>query len=70
MTTGARSMPVSQASGCARAPGSVVARQNRSTSARSSSRRNAQPWLNPALGAWTAFASIRSTAPGSTGLSA
>ena len=45
------------ASGSARrSSGGVVLAQNRATSAGRSSTRNAQPWLNPALGARTALA--------------
>src|SRR3954451_19062867 len=44
--------------------------QNRSSSGGSSMTRNAHPWLNPALGAWTALDSIRSTTARSTGRSA
>ena len=44
-----------------------MAAQNRRTSSGLSSTRNAQPWLNPALGARTALASARSTTAGSTG---
>src|SRR3954452_22705903 len=61
-------MPRSQLSGSS--PGVVVTSQKRSRSARSSSTRNAQPWLKPALGARTALASARSTTAGSTGVSA
>ena len=61
-------MPASQLSGSS--PGEVVTSQKRSTSAGWSSTRNAQPWLNPALGARTALASARSTTAGSTGVSA
>src|SRR3954449_6794156 len=67
-TTGAVAMPRSQLSGSS--PGVVVTSQKRSRSARSSSTRNAQPWLKPALGARTALASARSTTAGSTGVSA
>ena len=72
MTTGAVRMPSSQALlelASITAPG-LVACQNRSTSSVLSRRRNAQPWLNPALGARIACSSIRSTVVGSTGRSA
>src|SRR6478609_521301 len=68
ITTGAVCMPDSQLSGSS--PGVVVTSQNRSTSSRWSRTRNAQPWLNPALGARTALARARSTKAGSTGVSA
>src|SRR5262245_31959415 len=68
ITTGAVVMPRIQLSGSS--PGDVVTSQKRSMSARWSSTRNAQPWLNPALGARTALARARSTRAGSTGVSA
>ena len=46
----------------------VVRPRTGATSSGVSSTRNAQPWLNPALGARSACASIRSTTAGSTGL--
>jgi hypothetical protein len=70
MTTGAVRIPRSHASGSAAALGGVQAVQKRSTSSGVSSSRNAQPWLNPALGACSAFARMRSTVGVSTGRSA
>ena len=55
ITTGARIMPASQASGASRLAGSVVTAHKRRTSSGVSSTRNAQPWLKPALGAWVAL---------------
>jgi hypothetical protein len=69
ITTGAVRIPVSHRSGGPSSGGLVLA-QNRSTAAGRSSTRNAQPWLNPALGARTALASSRSTTAGATGRSA
>src|SRR5215212_1553664 len=68
ITTGAVVMPLSQLSGSS--PGAVVTSQNRSTSSRRSSTRNAQPWLKPAVGARMALDNARSTTARSTGLSA
>src|SRR4051794_6324866 len=68
MTTGAVCIPRSQLSGSS--PGVVVASQNLATSSVRSSTRNAQPWLNPALGARTALRSARSMKALSTGVSA
>jgi hypothetical protein len=68
ITTGARIMPRSQGSGSSMS--SEEATQKRRTSAGVSSRRNAHPWLKPALGAWVAFSSARSMMAGSTGRSA
>src|SRR5690606_14948627 len=48
--------------------GEVLA-QKRATSPGVSRRRNAQPWVNPALGARVAWSSIRSRAAGGTGCS-
>ena len=59
-------MPVSQRSGCVDVVGRSRA-QKRRTSSGWSSTRNAQPWLNPALGARVALRSARSTTAGSTG---
>ena len=69
ITTGAVRIPRSHESGVSAAPSGVQADQNRSTSAAVSSSRNAHPWVNPALGACSAFARMRSTTSGSTGSS-
>src|SRR5262245_32455240 len=66
--TGAVIIPRSQLSGSS--PIEVLTAQNFSMSSGLSSTRNAQPWLNPALGARTALARARSTKAGSTGVSA
>ena len=69
ITTGAVRIPRSQRSGTSVSSG-VVDAQKRATSSGVSSTTNAQPWLNPALGARTAFDSMRSTTARSTGRSA
>jgi hypothetical protein len=65
--TGAVVIPRIHSSGDSRSSASEVACQKRSTSAGSSSTRNAQPWLNPALGARSALLSTRSSTARSTG---
>nr|BFF20124.1 hypothetical protein GCM10025730_36450 [Promicromonospora thailandica] len=66
-STGAVRIPSSHAAMSRCEVSGVDAAQNRSRSAASSSTTNAQPWLNPALGARTALRVIRSTASAGTG---